>query len=188
MKILDINFWDAERKLLFKILFPLIFDAAIAGAELGLDNLVELGIGVDWGLVNQDALDWAREYTYDLVKGINETSRKFTQTAVSGWIESGAPLKDLRAELEPMFGKVRAKMIASTETTRAFAVSKQTTWKASEVVEGYNIALTDMDACPKCVEIASGGPYDIDDTEHLPPFHVNCRCGIKPVVILGDEP
>ena len=44
-------------------------------------------IGVDWTLVNEDARDWARRYSYDLVNLLDDNSRTMMQGAVSRWID-----------------------------------------------------------------------------------------------------
>ena len=72
---------------------------------------------MDWELINEPVRNWSRTMSLDLVKGITETSRKFTTDAIAEWIESGAPLDELAAKLDPMYGPVRASMVAETEVT-----------------------------------------------------------------------
>jgi SPP1 gp7 family putative phage head morphogenesis protein len=182
VKLLEGEFWRKERELLYRILMPLILGAALDAAETSADDLMEIGIGIDWGLVNQAALKWAQTYSFELVSGITDTSQKYVSDALTGWIQSGAPLDDLITKLEPMFGPVRAEMIGVTEATRSFASGNQIAWKESGVVDAQTwMTAEDELVCPICSEF-DGNVYSLDDSEHTPPAHVNCRCYLQPVV------
>jgi SPP1 gp7 family putative phage head morphogenesis protein len=180
---LSSSFWDGERDLLYQTLFPLVRDAALAGAKTALDGLVqELGIGVDWGLVNEAAMNWARDYTFDMVSGVNDTSKRFLQQAISDWIASGQPLDVLMEAIQPMFGSVRAEMIAISEVTRAFAEGNLTTWEQSGVVDEADIMTAEDElVCPICGEAAGNGPYTLDVARDLIPLHTRCRCWWRPI-------
>lgn len=182
--MLDSAFWDEHREELFAIFFPLIRDAAMSSADFWLDDLIsQAGVGVDWTLVNQGVIKWAQEYSYELIKGINDTSRNAVSDALADWIASGLPLDELIDSLKPMYGPVRAQMIAVTETTRAFSEGQNVLWTESGVVTGYNVyTANDSDVDDICVEAADGGPYPLDDDEHEPPLHIRCRCFKQPVV------
>ena len=188
-KSLPAEFWRKERDLLYRILMPLILGAALDAAESSLDDLLTIGVGVDWGLVNQDALKWARGYSFELVTGITDTSQKYVSEAIQGWIETGAPLGDLIEQLTPMFGPVRAEMIGVTETTRSFASGNQIAWKDSGVVDGQKwMTAEDELVCPICGDldgqvVGLGETWQTEDGPvDGPPAHVNCRCAIYPVV------
>ncbi|CAK0767656.1 hypothetical protein CCP3SC1AL1_4240001 [Gammaproteobacteria bacterium] len=184
--------WNEEDDELYRVLFPLVRNAAVAGAGGALEGLDAMGVGVDWGLVNQAVAAWARGYTYDLVRQINGTTRKFLQGEIPAWVESGDPLEALIETLKPMFGKVRAEMIAATEVTRAFAEGNLATWRVSGVVKGKRwYTAEDELVCPICGPLA-GMEVGLDEngftTEEggegltAPPAHVNCRCWLQPVV------
>lgn len=184
---LDEVFWLNERELLFNILFPLISDAALTGAENAMADLVEtVGVGLDWALVNEVARNWAREYTYNLVGGITDTSRKFLQKELDEWIQSGQPLDELIKQIEPMFGKNRAEMISVTEITRAFASGNLASWKTSGVVDGKKwMTAQDELVCPICEPLANteaGLDGNFEGGLDSPPAHVRCRCWVQPVV------
>lgn len=188
--ILSVEWWAEEDNRLYKWLLPLIHAAGMAGAESALNYLLDMGIGLDWAIINQEALKWAQTYTYPLVKGINATTKAVLQTAVSDWINSGAPLDTLIEQLRPTFGPVRADMIGVTETTRSLANGNVIAWQESGVVDGYTVTTAvDELVCPICGVYAPGGEdfgkvFPLDDSEHIPPFHVRCRCGTKPEVKL----
>jgi SPP1 gp7 family putative phage head morphogenesis protein len=179
--VLPNTFWDNERELLYELLFPQIQAAALAGAE---GAMASIGIGVDWALINIQARAWARQYTYDLVSGITQTSMDFTRDAITDWITSGAPLDDLLRDLAPMFGKTRAEMIGATEVTRAFAEGNRILWRASGVVTGvkWQTAVDEL-VCDICGPLHNQtGDIETGINGMLPPAHPRCRCWILPVV------
>ena len=130
-------YWTAERKALTAALLPAIEVVVMSGAEAAVAELeAVMGIGVDWALINEAALEWARTYTFDLVKGVTETSRNLLQTQLANWVEAGEPLPKMWARLEPIYGPVRAEMIGTTEVTRAFAQGNELAWRESRVISG----------------------------------------------------
>lgn len=184
--------WEEEHTLLLAIIYPFLLAAAVNGAKTALAELALLGVGVDWALVNQAVVDWARRYSYNLVRQINATTQKYLQTVVPDWINSGAPLDVLAETLAPMFGVVRAEMIAVTEVTRAYAEGNIETWRESGVVSGKRWMTANDDlVCPICAPL-DGMMVGLDEngftTEagglglDAPPAHVRCRCWLQPVV------
>lgn len=184
---LDETFWTNEKELLFNVLFPLVSDAALTGAENAITDLVDsLGIGTDWALVNDAVRDWAKRYTFELVGGITNTSRTFLQKAVADWIESGQPLDSLISDVERMFSRNRAEMIAITEVTRAFAEGNLASWKASGVVNGKRwMTAEDELVCPICAPLANSEAElngNFEGNLDSPPAHIRCRCWVQPIV------
>lgn len=178
--------WTDEDEQLYKLLFPLVLTSAVEGAKSALAGLIEVGIGIDWGLVNQAVVAWARSYTFDLVKGINNTTQAFLQKAIPAWMESGAPLDELVQTLAPIFGPVRAEMIAVTEVTRAYAEGNLAVWKESGVVTAKRwMTANDELVCPIC-EPLNGMVVELDESGFgdlaAPPAHVRCRCWLQPVL------
>jgi SPP1 gp7 family putative phage head morphogenesis protein len=189
-EILPPEFWDDELNDLFAELLPGMSAAALTGAYNSLQGLIkDYGIGVDWGLVNTAVMVWAKKYTYEMVKGITDTTRAILQETITSWIQSGNPLKDLIDTLQNdptilgMFGSVRAEMIAVTEVTNAFAAGNTVTWQESGVVDEFEVETAQDDVvCPICIEEQQGGPYKLGDATHTPSFHVRCRCWLRPIV------
>ena len=155
-------------------------------ADLGVSVAVDqLGaIGFDWTLANQDAAAWVQQYTFDLVGGIHNTSRARLQLAVNEWIQNGDPLPELVRELTPTFGRQRARMIAQTETTRAYAEANTAAYRRSGVVSKVEWRTArDEAVCPVCgplhgTQAALGGTFG----GYSPPAHPRCRCWIVPMV------
>jgi SPP1 gp7 family putative phage head morphogenesis protein len=178
--------WRAEQDQLEALLMPHLHDAALTAAGNALEALVtDAGVGVDWGLVNTAAVRWARQQALGLAQDITDTSRDYVRQELAAWVESGAPLDVLTERLTPMFGPVRAEMIAVTEITRSFQEGSLITWRESGVVNRFEFrTAVDELVCPLCEPFA-GKQFELDDAGHSPPIHVRCRCFAIPVVDLG---
>lgn len=109
-----------------------------------------VALEIDWTLVNAEVLEWLKTYHLDLVSRLNDNSRKALREAISRWVANGLPLQDLIDELTPMFGPVRAEMIAATEVTRAFAMANLTYWQATGVARVAWRCANDEVVCPVC--------------------------------------
>lgn len=151
--------------------------------------------GPDWDLANEDAAQWARTHVGELVTKIDETTRATIRREVAEFTRNKESITDLARRLEnvPAFGEERARMIAVTEVTRAYAEGNQAAWRESGVVEGKEwLTSVDERVCPICgpmhgmiVPLNSefsgpGGSF------YGPPAHPRCRCDTAPVVILAD--
>lgn len=173
------SFWENGGKVLRNAFEITLMEAALDRAEQFLE-VMPLG-GVEWDMVNQAAADWARDYSYELVKGINDVTRAVVQKEVERFYADGATtVDDVAARLAYYFSPERAQRIAVTEITRAavageravvaeiekFNIRMQPIWQTA----GDDIA-ADCEVCgPK-----DGKPIEGKD---YPPAHVNCRCGV----------
>lgn len=159
------------------------------GVSVALDTLEQIGLGFDWTLANADAARWASQYSYELIRGINTTTTQRMQVAVADWFNERTTLRDLVKELQPTFGRRRAKLIAQTETTRAAREGSIIGFEQSGVVSQTEwVTVNDERVCPQC------GPLNgkratlrgtFEDGKSYPPAHPGCRCFVRPVV---DEP
>jgi len=162
-----------------KTLYP--FLAQIA-TEVALRLAIETGVEFDVAAVNLAALNWARTYTYDLIKGLNETTLGIVRHAMEQYLSTpGMTQEQLRALLEPAFGSVRASMIATTEVTRAYS---QATNQYQQMLEDAGIRMTrvwntsrDERVCVVCGPL-NGKDERVwgEDYSEGPPAHVRCRC------------
>lgn len=186
------EFWEEIGKELMEVLRPFLAEIYLSQAE-GLLH-ASPAIGVDWALVNEAASDWARRYTYDLVRGITEHTRGALQRAVGSFFDEGLTRGELEAQLSGLFGPVRAEMIAVTEVTRAAAEGQQ---GLVTEVGGQGIAMisawstrNDELVCPICGPLhgRDADGYDAGRTPYWvhpvsgqrygnPPAHPRCRCG-----------
>ena len=165
--------------------------ALIEGADLGVKTADKqfkgIGFGFDYTLVNQDARKWADTYSYELVRGIDETTQAHLRQSIRQWIDNGLPLRNLKRELAPIFGRDRAELIASTEVTRAYAEGNRIAYAASGVVDEI-IWRTTMDerVCPVCGPLADKkAPLRTGFAgvkTGFPPAHPRCRCWIAPYI------
>jgi len=153
-------------------------DAVTSGV---LAQAAELGWGVEYEDLLTDSLERAGEAGNVLVKRISGTDTKFIDK-VKAQLAAGEITEDAARELlEKTFSKVRAGLIAITETTRAMQASSDALQAdlAAQNIETVQRWLTAEDerVCPVC------GPLDhtTEDTWREvigdgPPAHVNCRC------------
>jgi HK97 family phage portal protein len=159
------------------------------GVTVAFDQLQQVGLGFDWTLAHTDAAEWATQYSYELVKNINATTRQRLQSAVTEWFNNGDTLPDLRRSLEPLFGPRRAQLIAQTETTRAAAEGAQRGYAAADVIRRVEwTTVVDERVCPVCgplhgVRTDLGQPFTHPNgTQYSIPAHPGCRCFIRGVV------
>jgi len=184
MRDVDPSFWDLHAANLTAAIAPELMKDFMLQAETmmaGFDFL-----GVEWGLVNQDAADWARQYTFQLVKELTDTSRATLQKLIPAYFEQGWTQGQLRDQLASSFSITRAEMIARTEVTRAASEAEQAT---ARLLEAQGIRMrpvwqtrNDEIVCPLC------GPKHNKEIEDgmYPPAHPRCRCWYNNEIILED--
>ena len=150
--------------------------------EQGAAMASDIGIGVDWALINERAADFAKKHTFDLVKGIDETSEKSLQKVISGFFEAPTTRGNLEQQIIKTFGPVRAEMIAVTEVTRAASAGE--VMIADELKSEYGIDLVavwqtnnDSLVCQICGP--RHGKQRGDGWTEDPPAHPRCRCWLN---------
>lgn len=175
-----------------------IEEGAEAGLSVAFGQLGNVGINLSYGPVNRFAVEWAQQYTFDLVSRIDESTGRQLGNAVAGWIQRGDALPSLVRDLEPLFGPVRAEMIASTETTRAFAEGSLIGYRQTPVVVGVEfLTAADERVCPICRPLngergnmegqfvhpgGEGNATRYEGRTFIVPCHVRCRCRLAPIV------
>lgn len=171
------EFWDEIGGELADALRPFLGTVYTDAAQ----RMIESGpVGVEWTLINQRAADWARQYTFELVRGINDRSRAALQEMVGGYFEQGQTIGELEERISTLYGPVRAEMIATTEITRAAVQGERAV--ADELrAEGINLVevwqtQNDERVCELC-----GPLHDMPEGEGWtkadgPPRHVRCNC------------
>lgn len=169
-------FWTRYAEEMQSAILPALQKIYLDSAQEMLDDTP--AIGVDWTLVNASAAQWARQYSFDLVKGITDTTRSALQEKVQAYFETPGTISDLADSLSSLFGPVRAEMIAATETTRA-AVSGQAAVvdelnKQGTQMIPYFITSEDEIVCEICSPLNG---KRVSEGE-FPPLHPRCRCEI----------
>lgn len=155
---------------------------SIIATEQALRLAAETQLEFDPAIVNEAATAWARTYTQELVRGLTETTRKVIQQAIEMYANTpGMTLADLTELLIPAFGEYRARMIAVTEITRAYAQAASM-YQALLRDMGLEFVRTwrtnrDEKVCPICGPL-DGQPERVWAAEFPdgPPAHPNCRC------------
>jgi len=162
------------------VLERVLIDSSDLGVTVAIDQLGS--IGFDYTLVNARAREAASRYSYELVGGITDNTRRALQESVSRWAGNGEPLSALIRDIAPVFGDRRASLIAATETTRAFAQGNRESYRAAGVQQMEWMTANDELVCDICGALA-GKMLPIDAPESdCPPAHPNCRCDLAPVV------
>ena len=139
----------------------------------------QVRIGVDWALVNQNAVSWAGTHAGNLIDGLQTTTQTALRNYVSRYYQDGWTIDELEKKLVPLFGEQRARTIAITETTNAATQSELAMvnyFEASYPLKFSAIWITANDdrVCEICAPL-DGKPITNGD---YPPAHVNCRCEV----------
>lgn len=136
------NWIDAHRDALMIIISQALISVAQLGVTLGAEALGEftLGISINWSLVNQNAVNWARQHAAALVRELDDTTQAALNQAVTDWTAAGGESKaDLAARIRAMtdpttglaFSPYRARLIAQTESTNVFSGGNAMAWLAA---------------------------------------------------------
>ena len=186
---LDADFWRNENEELLALFLPLLSDAAVGGAEILETQTESLGLMLDWTLPNAEAVEWARRYSGELIKGINATTKEGVRQALAGWLDTpGSTMGDLFGTLDGMFafGPKRAQMIGVTEVTRAYFEGNQAAARATEtegLVKWKKVWQTNKDnlVCSLCAPLDGRSVVGTDKefpdgAGQGPPRHPRCRC------------
>lgn len=136
-----------------------IRQSADLGVQVALNQFENVGLSFAWDLANEEARRWAENHTGQLITQVNDTTRRSVREAVSAWVDSGESLDLLIEDLEPLFGEARARLIAQTETTRAYTEANLISWREAGYGEGV--------------------------PEFQPPLHPGCRCFL--VIRVNDD-
>ena len=203
--------------LLRDALVAMLTDGALLGAQVGGQQVEYiLGVrkatilGVDWDLINQDALAWVLSnpsqvgqgfgngYANAVLAAMNTTSEQQLTTLVGEWIRNGLTYNSLIDQMErTVFSRQRASMVAVTEITRAYAAGNQAAWRRSGIIKEMRWrTANDERTCPVCsalngtvvsIEGDFSGALPDDQSQArgsfmLPPAHVRCRCIVTPYV------
>ena len=172
------SYWNNGGKELRNILEPELTAIFMTQAELLMNTV---NIGVDWTLVNQRAVDFARSYTFDLVSGIVERDKVLLQSAIGDYFAQDLSIGQLTSRLSGAYGPVRAEMIAVTETTRAAVEGEKAL--AAEIEKmtgvirmvGYWITERDGNVCAICQVNDRKPTAEVG----FPPLHPRCRCNVR---------
>jgi SPP1 gp7 family putative phage head morphogenesis protein len=186
---------EALRQRLYNALLPTVELGAVEGRRVIEREVLGVKVSIfdpefNWELVNEAARDWLRTYTFNLVRGIDDTTARGLRRAIDDFVQSPSmTVNELGRQISPLFGVDRADMIAITEVTRSFAAGNLEAWRGSGVIEQkrWNTARDEL-VCPICAPL-NGRIVGMDDNfgnVDAPPAHPRCRCWLTPVVTIPE--
>lgn len=107
------------------------------------------------------------------IKNITDTQMDQISTAVRDGLMNGDPASVIAGRINAgLLDEPRAQLIAVTEGNRAYNAATTDSYQAAGISQ-FNWNAYD-DACPECLDLEAGSPYDVSD--ETPPDHPNCRC------------
>ncbi len=172
---------EANREIFFEEIGTLPEQTMLTGAM----QAQSLGLAVDFDLVNTQVLDSVATYKNSWWSELNFKTQENLRSAIATNISTGASHRDLVKSLESTFGKVRADMIASTETTRLYAEGNRQGYASAGIGEVEFQTVRDSAVDPKC-DALDGKVWSLNAEEAIPPIHVRCRCWLAPVTDEGE--
>lgn len=184
-------FWDEWRAGYYAMMLPLLIEAADIGIMEQVAFLEGFTISFDIPAAQALAGQWAKRYAGDLIKGMTRTDKRRIGIILDEWIASGEAFPNLVTKInQVVLNPVRAKMIAATESTRAYAKGSQTAWALAGIEAHRWETANDELVCPFCGDELAGqtvllGAYFTGGIDG-PPAHPNCRCWTVPVFRLPE--
>ena len=178
------EFWRTQAGLSVADLRPEIEAMVLRGASAASATVPILW---DEAVIAREAVDWATQYVYDLVTGLDANTLAVLQRVIPRFAETpGMTIGDLRRELAPVFGESRAQVIAVTETTRAFAegqriIQAELSRGGVRMLRKWNTAGDEKRVCELCMDL-DGKTEDEWSGIDGPPRHPSCRCWTTLVV------
>lgn len=180
------DYWQNGWRDIQKDVEPALLETYLSQAE-GL--MVEIGVGVNWDQVNLQASRWARQHTDDILNEMWRARHDMLEDVINRYpgvgegvgqlFEESLTIRELKERLEPMYGPVRAEMIAVTETTRAAVEGEREIIEQLFRESGIRMrpiwqTANDELVCPLC-----GPRHEKEITDGVyPPLHPRCRCGV----------
>lgn len=163
-----------------------IQDSADLGVSVAVRQFENVGFGFDYTLANETARAWALRYTDEVLAQLGTTTARIVGQSVGRWIGNGEPLQALVNDLRPAFGKQRARLIASTEVTRAYAQGTKEAYTASGVVKKlvWQASMDERVCFPAWTTVRTeAGNMPIQDI--TPGMRVLTRNGLRTVIASG---
>jgi len=159
----------------------------------GIEN-IEIVVNRNIINVNPETIQFLKQYNFDLIKGINADLAKKLRNILTNKLMQNTPKTQVIKQIQEAFNasKVRAEMIARTETMRAFGIGQLEAAKASGLqMKKYWLTARDERRCPICSRLGNKHsnlhPINIDknfvDSESgtsvlTQPAHPRCRCKV----------
>lgn len=172
-----------------------------AGVKVGLEGVLLTRADGGIQIKALEAIRFAEQYFFDLIRRIDATTQQAVQDAVLKWLNAvpQPPMSSLGETLQDIFlDKRRARLIAQTESTRVYAQGAAAQYEKAGVrrfrwytvnVGRNRLKKQKGDVCAICspmhkLESDESGTWIHPRTGQrmgLPPAHPGCRCYIQPI-------
>ncbi len=159
--------------------------ATLERRVFGTAKAIEVGM---WELANNAAAAWAIQFGQTLTGMLLMTTTERIQAEVAEYILNSQTIGELIKRIRGgyLYSEERARTIAVTEVTRAFAEGNMASWRASGVIEKKRWrSNNDEIVCPICRPL-NGKVVGLDEefAEGIdaPPGHSRCRCWLTPAI------
>jgi hypothetical protein len=179
----DPSFWERWALALSLLIAPSFAEMAEDSAETEADLF---GVEMDPEILEAEAANWARTYTFSLVTDINGTTEANLQEALQKFFED-QDMEALTRTIEKMFSPVRAEMIARTEVSRGYSrgVTIYKNFLESQGIFTEEMWITEDDGavCVICApnhEIRKSEGWTVPDV----PAHPRCRCWKRLIAVV----
>jgi SPP1 gp7 family putative phage head morphogenesis protein len=184
--------WKEEDRRLLAVMSPLWLKSFSDGANTVSDTY---GFNVNFNLLNPKFLEWVETNGAELVKGINETTKKGLQSTISEGIQDGDSIPEIRKRVQAVFdtaSKSRANTIARTETHGSVSNGTFQTYSSAGLEKKEWLATLDprtrdshLSINRQVVDIDkkfSNGLMFPGDSSGSAKEVINCRCTLLPVI------
>lgn len=176
MRNIPHEYWQNGWRDIQRDVEPILVDIYLQQAEAIMGDV---GIGIEWDMVNTTASNWARRHTEQTLSQLFNTRYEHLNESIPRFYEEGWNLGQLRTDLERWYSPVRAEMIAVTETTRAAVEGERAFVAELEKESGLRMVpiwqtahddITCLICKPKHGKEITDGKF--------PPAHPRCRCWV----------
>ena len=177
--------WDDEPELVTEAVQKWYDDNFVA---TGRDVFDSIDLDAEWADVNTALLDTSKARAGWFGNAMTETSLEQTQGVITKWLDTeGSTIGELASDMQSIWTGPRPQTAALTETTNLVSQSEVTVGIAAGYW-GYEVVTrNDSSVRPTHEATATGGPYPMSDTAHMPPINddYNCRCRL---VLVRKDP
>jgi HK97 family phage portal protein len=143
-----------------------------------------------------DVFKFISNYSYNLIRNIDQTTVQDLRDTLTAAIGTGTALPELTEKVNVIFNDpARAKLIAETETIRAYNQGAFSRWQAAGVQQAQWKTVNDGHICPICsrlnnqiANISDGWTDPATGKIYLDIAHPRCRCFRKPILATTTGP
>jgi SPP1 gp7 family putative phage head morphogenesis protein len=198
------DIWDQKINELIKTGMKNIVETEGQAVTKRMQRLNKFPVNMRFDVFNPNVTQFCEKYAYSCATSVNSTISSAIRSTILSGMEQGSSVTEIRNGIEAIFDdRIRAEMIARTESIRASNYGAIESYRQSGVVEYKEWLITDDDrTCELCsamngLKISINGNYNAKAEElginlsygdiEAPPLHPQCRCCLIPGVIEFDE-